>query len=253
LEQYTLTAFHQRTLELANRRCETVPRSEASVRALEAILRQPIPASLRELLVSNLWPALLAEFSNCDRPIEVDEMARPKWSQHSALDAALLPFMVENQGVCTWAVRLNGADDPEVLVEVDSGDPPEWQPAASTFSAWLNCQVNDHMLTQRALFTAQAEPLAPATLAELERTFSVGPRTYGWPAPVVHRFSIPSGSILLWAADDQCDWWIAPSSLGNARELLEALPLSRGFDGWSYELKPEALPVFEAWRRAMPR
>ncbi len=248
-----LTAFHQRTLELADRRRETVAHSEAIVRELEAALRQAIPASFRELLVSNLWPNLLTEFSNCDQPIELRDMLRPQCRKHSAVGAGVLPFMVENQGVCTWAIRLQGADDPEVLVEVDSGEPPEWQPAAPTFSEWLNCQVHDHILVQRALFAAQAEPLTTAMLADLERTFSVGPRTYGWPTPVVHRFSNSAGAILLWAGDDQCDWWVAPTSLDQARDLLDALPPSGGFDGCSYELKPEALPVFDAWRKAMPR
>jgi hypothetical protein len=250
---HRLTAYHHKTLELAGRRHATVARAEAKVRSLEAQLRQPVPPSLRELLVSNLWPDLLVEFSNCDHPIELGEMSRPRWRKHSPVEAGLLPFMIENQGVCTWAVLLGGSEDPEVLVEVDSGDPPDWQHAAPTFSGWLNCQVRDRILMQGALFAAQAEPLASSTLSELERDFSVGPRTYGWPTPTVHRFSNADGSLLLWAGDDQTDWWIAPSSLDQARRLLDALPLSRGFDGWSYELKPEALPVFEAWRKATAR
>ena len=248
-----MTAYHEQALELAGQKLEMSPSAEARVRSLETELGRRVPLSLRQLVVSNLWPALLAQFSNCDEPIEVEAMSRPPWRKRSLDAPVILPFMVENQGVCTWAVRLDGSDDPEVLVEVDSGDPPEWQTAAPSFSAWLNCQVRDHLLLERALFTAQAEPLEPATLSELEQTFSCGPKTYGWPTPVVHRFSSSLGSILLWAGDDQCDWWIAPSSLSQARDLLDALPLSRGFDGWSHQLEPEALAIFEAWRNATTR
>ena len=248
-----MNRYHAETFSLAGWELRDSVAAADRVATLEHTLGRRVPTALRELLVSDCWPRFLAHFSSCDHPIGVTELLDSRWPGYSPLEHGLLPFMIENQGVCTWAIKLDSSDDPEVLVEVDSGNPPTWQHAAPCFSTWLQCQVLDHQLLENALFAAQAEPLAEQALARLERSFVPGPRTFAWPGRTVHRFRNDLGSILLWAADDQCDWWIAPANLDAAARFLDDLPLSAGFDGWLYELQPEGKPVLETWRRPTSR
>jgi hypothetical protein len=58
--------------------------------------------------------------------------------------------MIENQGVCTWAIALDGTDDPFVVVEKDSGTPPTWQMCTDSFSQWVYYLVHDGILLRRA-------------------------------------------------------------------------------------------------------
>lgn len=108
--------------------------------------------------------------------------------------------MIENQGVCVWAVRLD--DDPPVVVEVDSGTPPRWRRCADCFSCWLKCQVLDRNLWQSCWFFAQAGPLSPEVLSRLRRCFEEGPQTYGWPGKTNYRFYNARSRLLLWDGDE---------------------------------------------------
>lgn len=245
--------WHEEAFRIAGRAANPSPASESAVQALELRVGRHLPAALRALLATDAWPDFLREFSNSDEPLPVPEMGTEKvrWRKYDATGASLLPFMRENQGVCTWAVPLNLGDDPPVLVEVDSGDPPTWQTAAPTFSMWLRCQVEDHIVLERAMFAAQAERLRDSARTVLSDRFTVGSTTSGWPAREILRLHNDLGDILLWNGDDQCDWWIAPRDLAHAEEILNTLPISDEMPGRMYELKPEAKPVLDAWRRRL--
>jgi hypothetical protein len=242
--------WHNDALRIAGRSPSPLATAEAGVQALEARLGFTLPAALRELLVTDIWPEFLHEFSNCGEPLTVAEMgtAKVQWRNYDVRAAGILPFMRENQHVCTWALPLNLGDDPPVLVEVDSGDPPNWQTAAATFSMWVRCQVEDRLLLKRAMFAAQAEPLSESSRAALSERFALGQPTSAWPAREVLRLHGDLGDLLLWNADDQCDWWIAPRDLAHAERLLDVLPVSAEMRSLLYDLKPEAKSVLDAWR-----
>jgi hypothetical protein len=243
--------WHQETLRIAGRVARPSARAAAETARVEQRLGCRVPAALRALLVTDLWPGFLRDFSNGDEPLSPRKMLskRSIWKGYDAFAAGLLPFMRENQGVCTWAVPLGSGDDPPVLVEVDSGDPPIWQTAAPTFSLWLRCQVEDHLVLDRALFAAQAKPLRRKDRASLLERFTPGPTTTGWPAREILRLHNDAGDVLLWNAADQCDWWIAPRDLSCALALLNLLEgslLSKEI----YALRSEAEPLLERWRAA---
>jgi SMI1 / KNR4 family (SUKH-1) len=121
--------------------------AEAAVDAVEDRIGRRLPQSFRNLLLCHNWVELLAEYSNCDDPIPCSELGQMRrWNVYDPLSDDLLPFMIENQGVCTWAVGLRDADDPPVFIEVDSGSPPQWELTAPTFTQWLLCQVEDKRL-----------------------------------------------------------------------------------------------------------
>jgi hypothetical protein len=93
------------------------PDSESVLRALERRLHRILPRTFRELFALANGPALLGQFSNSDIPIPPPQLAEPleRWPGYDALADQLLPFMIEGQGVCVWAVRLDAGDDPPVV------------------------------------------------------------------------------------------------------------------------------------------
>jgi hypothetical protein len=216
----------------------------------ERELGRRLPDAFRELLVSDAWPAFLKEFSNCDHPLEPLQFPPNRWPAYNSLEHGLLPFMIENQGVCTWAIRLDDAPDPNVVVEIDSGSTPGWKPCGASFSAWLYCQVLDRKVLDSALFAAQAEPLSAEVLSKLVTVMTERPRTHAWPARDNIRLHCDLGDVLLWSGEDQCDWWIAPRSSSMAFQLLDTLPLATGFDGWLYALNDAARPLLQDWLKA---
>ncbi len=67
-----------------------------------------LPASVREWYSYRNALPVLAAHSNEDSPIPVQEIA--------VLETAagrLIPIRRENQGVCTWAILLDGSEDPQ--------------------------------------------------------------------------------------------------------------------------------------------
>ncbi len=75
----------------------------------------------------------------------------------------MIPIRWENQGVCTWAILLDGSDDPPVLVDVDSGG-TTWQRLARNLSTYVySCVWDYHVVLRRpALVQAQNGPISPA-------------------------------------------------------------------------------------------
>ena len=247
-----MAIYHLETMSLAAWEMHASPEAEQKVSAVETVLDCRVPASLRELLSSDGWPAFLEHFSNEDHPFQIDELTDSRWPGYEPVRHGILPFMVENQGVCTWAVVLDGRDDPEVVVEVDSGTPPTWKVAASSFSLWVRCQVLDHVHADQTLLAAQGEPLSGDDVKLLERRFESGPCTYGWPGDTIYRFSSPLGSLLLWSSHGQCDWWIAPHGEDTAVDLLNEIPSIRDLYQRLYALKPEGKAVLKLWRQEHP-
>jgi hypothetical protein len=236
--------YHRATFSLAGVEARPSPKNLDDIIALERRLGQLLPESFRELVTSDAYPQLLARFSNDDEPLWARELGTSRWHDSDEPPPGVLQFMVENQGVCRWGVRLQPAD-PEVLVQVDG---QRWRLCADSFSEWVRCLVLDHQVIDRAVYAGQAEPLRDAILGQLCARFARRPSTYGWPANVSHRFTHELGELLLWDGDDQCDWWIAPSAIDHARALLDLLPFEAESPGWLYEVVPEGAPALRDWR-----
>ena len=136
--------------------------AEAAVRRVELRMKKKLPAAFREFLLLDPEMDLLRRYSNNDDPIPCARLGKRLkfWGDYDPLSDNLLPFMNENQGVCTWAIELSDGDDPRVFIEVDSGNPPKWQLMAPAFTDWLVCQVEDRFPSGgSALFMAQAPEL----------------------------------------------------------------------------------------------
>ena len=233
--------LNDETLKLAGVTPTYFAKAEAELDALERHLGRPVPTALRELLVLEEWPAVLAENSNSDHPLPVAQLA-------SAVENDLLVFMIENQSVCRWGVPVAGPDDPPVMVLANDGRGDAWATAATRFSTWFECQVRDRQLLARCRIAANIQALPDAWLDELRDNFDQGATTHRWPGERNLRFSAPAGALLLWDTTDQCDWWISPSGR-DISELLDLLPLRHGFDGAVYALQPRDEVLLTKWLR----
>jgi hypothetical protein len=224
--------------------------SERVLRALEWHLNRVLPSTFRELIALENGPALMGHFSNSDVPIPPHQLAQPleRWPGYDPFDEELLPFMIESQGVCVWAVRLDAGDDPPVVAEVDSGTPPQWRRCADRFSCWLKCQVLDRTLWQSSWFFAQAYPLSPEVLSRLRRCFEEGPQTYGWPGETNYRFYNARSRLLLWDGDEQCDWSIQPASAELAAAALDEIEEIAGIADKLYGLEDQHEQALRQWR-----
>jgi len=117
--------YHSRTFQLLGIEPRRSPSAvEAVVRAEERMGRR-LPESVREWYELENACCLLLEHSNHDPPVDVSDFGKPERDRlggatHDLLAEDLLVFRWENQGVCTWAIRLDGGDDPPVVVDVDT-------------------------------------------------------------------------------------------------------------------------------------
>lgn len=193
--------------------------SDAAIAAVEKAEKQldfKLPASARDWYIRNRAVQTLFEHSNHDPPILPEEFASIEWHPHR-----LLPFRYENQGVCTWAICLDGSEDPPVYVDVDSGG-KEWQLLAPTFSSYVYTCVWDYRMIfkQPGVVQAQNSPLSDSALNVLKSRFRQEVETHGWPGDTQYRFANDHGAILIWSGADQADWYVAAP---NAERLEVAL------------------------------
>lgn len=216
--------FHSATFGLLGIKPKVSSEAVSEVEGEENRMGFRLPASVREWYCNKGGINLLAKYSNQDWPIPLRKFAVKEWKGHR-----LLPFKYENQGVCTWAIVLDGSDDPPVYVDVDSNG-AQWNMLAPTFSAYVYVCVWDYVsvLDQPGLVQAQNGPLSSEALDELERHFSAQPRTFGWLGSVQYRFAGKGQALLIWSAADQADWFVGAS---DAKSLESALRTVWGLDG----------------------
>lgn len=199
-----MTAFHSATFRLLQREPRASAAAGAAVDAAEQRLGIRLPASVREWYRNEDAIDILAAHSNQDPPIAVERFVAIESDGRP-----LLPFRHENQGVCTWAIALDGSDDPPVYVDVDS-DGKKWNFLAPTFSAYVYTSVWDYavVLNRPVVVQAQNEPLSETALTELRRCFREEQPTFGGLSSTQHRFTGNECGILIWnAVGQQADWF----------------------------------------------
>jgi hypothetical protein len=206
--------------------------SQASVRILDQIEKHigfKLPLSVREWYSLEAACDILLKYSNADPPIPIEKLGEPCHDTHGGgphdlLSQGLLPIRYENQGVCVWAIKLDGSDDPPVVVDFDTQF-KTWLHYADNFSTHIYCWLLDYAVVFNKDFTVMAniEPLQEQALAFLQREFEEGPRTFGWPGDVQYRFFRKDQSILLWASKQQCDWFITAATLDSLMELVHSI------------------------------
>jgi hypothetical protein len=210
-------SFHTSTSRLLGIEPEVTADAQAEVKNAERRLGITMPASIRDWYERGDAIQILAEHSNNDPPIRIADFAAMRWDSHT-----LVPIRYENQGVCTWAISLDGSDDPPVLVDVDTGG-REWQVLARSFSEYVYSCVWDYriVLHQPALVEAQNCEISKEAVETLALTFRQAVQTHGWPGSTQYRFHGNQQGVLIWAVEEQADWFIGASDAESLRTVLE--------------------------------
>ncbi len=202
-------------LALVGAPAERAGPAEAVLAAFEGSHGQPLPRAVREWYslacartvlepdgadlvlgaaqlggpASYWWPA-----DGDDWPPDVQEQEEREFDP---VAVGLLPFLDENQGGYSLAVRLDGSDDPPVMISWDGVRPDGWSLHAASFSEWVFTRVWDLPLLRGAGWLSgtvtQAGQVEPAALAG---RFTARPQTVSdlplpGPAQVAYRFAGP--------------------------------------------------------------
>ena len=216
--------YHQKTFELINQQ----PRfSQESFLKLESLTREKgiaIPASIVEWYSLDNAIEILRQNSNDDHFVNIEDFGKPSRKNEDLLTEGLLLFMIENQGICKWAVKLDNSDDPQVLAKDD--DSKTWEHCAEKFSMFIWTLAFDWSRIHQKdsyLLCAGAEPITQNDLFELQRNFQEEPRTYCFPGKVNYRFSQQDKRILIWLNSGQADWNLSASSPQSLFELVQTV------------------------------
>ena len=135
-----------------------------------------------------------------------------------------MPIRYENQGVCTWAVDIDGSENPAVFVDVDTNG-MHWDMLAESFSNYVYSCVWDYqiVLKQSALVQAQNCTLSEVAENILSEMLTPEVKTHGWPGSTQHRFRDPRFGVLIWNSDQQADWFVGASDGESLRLALESV------------------------------
>ncbi|MES2790772.1 MAG: SMI1/KNR4 family protein, partial [Planctomycetota bacterium] len=219
-------SFHLDTLKLLGVAPAVSQSSAAELDDAERRIGRKLPASVREWYSLDGARSLLRQYSNDDRPVDVREFGLARndtlgGGPHDLLARDLVVFRYENQAVCVWAFVLDGSVDPPVYVDFDTQF-KTWKKCADSFSEHLYAWMWDYslVLTREPIIQAQNKPLSEAALEFLKGNFDVGLETYGWPGHTQHRFSSQGQRILIWASEDQADWWLTADEEGSLKKLI---------------------------------
>ncbi|PWT95796.1 MAG: hypothetical protein C5B53_10945, partial [Candidatus Melainabacteria bacterium] len=218
-----MKTFHDSTYGIIGGKPEVSKEALALLDALDKKCGGRLPPSLREWYSLDGAVEILAKRTS-DHPIALSDLGKDSWYVGGTRDFVAEKYLVimsENQGVCHWAIELNGQDDPPVVVEVDSLPKVEWLPFADTFSAFLETMVSDW--NYAIVLCAQDIPLADRELDFLRQQFTEGHMTHNWPAKTTYRFRQDDQCIIIWDGEEQADWFLESNSPENLRELVNKM------------------------------
>src|SRR5262249_43577636 len=140
-----------------------------------------------------------------------------------------LPIRGENQGVYIWAVRLDGSDDPPVVVTYN--EPTlEWWDSDPSFSSHIYAWVWDYSSKRTAPHRASGSVVASNAadyLRVLRSEFDEGPQSFNIPAAQQYRFRRGDQWVWLWLdregapRPDMAVCWLRASTPESLRTLAE--------------------------------
>ncbi|HKD75258.1 MAG TPA: hypothetical protein VKB76_07170 [Ktedonobacterales bacterium] len=145
--------------------------------------------------------------------------------KHPLAQKEVFPILIENQSVWVWAIHLDGAEDPAVVIsQIQPMSEPCWEPYAGTFSTFIYTRVWDY----QGLFSGHAlwgdTCCSSDGLQFLRNHFTEDPYTTTYPTPITYRFSQGTQRVLLW--DDPAggtQWALSAASEDGLQQLLQTI------------------------------
>lgn len=232
--------YHQATLDLLHEHSSI---SEDAVEILDWLQEErnlKLPASVREWYSLSQAVAWLSKYSNQDHPIPLEQLAGvdDDWEDIQCHEIDLVPIMIENQNACTWALQLNGTEDPPMVVSFDKTAPSaKWEPYAERFSTFVYTQIWDYQGVFSDYTLWGGALLSPDELYFLRTHFTEEPQTFTHPTPVTYRFSRGTQRILLWCGGEQmAQWFLSAATEEEWSQLTQTVE--------SCETLAQSLPNF---------
>jgi hypothetical protein len=226
--------YHQATLDLLQAAPLVSPTAVEAINHLQNRLRVPLPASVREWYSLRAATAWLAEYSNDDYPIPVEQFTAVESSREgrsadkqARAQPELMPILHENQYVWMWALQLTGTEDPPVVVALQQSGPWthwHWEPYADTFSTFVYTRVWDY----QGLFSGHAlwgdTRCTAEELRFLQAHFIEEPHTVTYPTQITYRFAQGSERVLLWYDEaGRTSWTLSAASEDALEHLLDTI------------------------------
>lgn len=245
--------YHSKTLALLGIDAQVSPSAVQLLGLTEKKIGRVLPASVREWYELRGACQLLLEWSNDDPPVGIDRLGEPPQQgplqgiHDSLLARDLLVFRWENQGVCVWAIQMNGSDDPPVVVAVDPVF--KWVECAASFSqhlyscAWDYAAYWEKLKKDKLLIQAENRPLSAEAHAFLSKHFEPELVTHGWPGDTQYRFCRRDQRMLIWVSEEQADWHLTAESEDSLEQLINSVgPLDGVLSAlWSHTQSGESL------------
>lgn len=233
MKTYPPLRYHQATVDLLQAFPLVSPTAMEALNHLQYQLPMPLPASVREWYSLQQATDWLAEYSNDDHPIPVEQFTVVESSRkgrsvdkQARAQPELMPILQENQYVWTWALRLTGTQDPPVVVALTQTEPGthwHWEPYAVTFSTFVYTRMWDY----QGLFSGHALwGDVHCTLEELrflQAHFTEEPQTVIYPTPITYRFSQGTERVLLWYDEAGSQWALSAASEDALEHLLDTI------------------------------
>lgn len=217
--------YHQAALDLVGETPHFLTNANALIEQVEQSHHISLPPSVREWYSLNKGSILLSEYSNDDHIVPLEDLGEYGWRNKAShpLAQGLLPFMLENQAACTWAIHLTGADDPPVLVSYDEKE-TLWLPFASSFSLCVYTRIWDFR-RHRAEYVLWSNegPLQDHDLQFLREHFKEGPLTFSYPGEINYRFWQEDRELLLWSSETESNWWLRADTEEDLERLVRSL------------------------------
>ena len=182
------------------------------------------PPAVREWYSLRDAREILEKYSNYDAPLSLNDLLesakQPKTFRYWDFSGqTMLPFIVETQASCLWAIHLDGSDDPPVRVAgVSDG---VWELAADKLSFFILNWVWNHFYWQEeCVLYAEDQSLSLQDLAFLRQVFTELPTSN--PAPAIFKFMMGDKHIHIWTINEQQSrWWLQAGSKTSLLELAQ--------------------------------
>lgn len=226
--------YHREIFNLA-RQVPTLQEVSDLFEQIENAYHLQLPPSVREWYSLVEGTEILAQYSNADHPLRLQEMLEdaPEWHQQqwhemgerTPTDAPTLPFLWENQEVFVACLLIDGSDNPPVIAWDDDF---EWKPWNDHFSEFLLEWIWNYldygqmpeMLTGPNL-RAERVPLTSAALDLLKEHFVAEAPIYS--PSILHTWVREDQLIRIWNRGDAAHWWLFADSKASLAELVHLL------------------------------
>jgi len=202
--------YHRATFALLGRLPRVSPVARRKLRKLERHGWINLPPAVRE------WYLLKGAASLLAKPFAgsvVDITKRRSKDLAEVREGDLLSVLHENQGVCSWAVLIDGSADPPVFIRRNAGV-PKWEKYADHFSTFVYALIWDGTVVGERgwRLTAENISLSKKDVALLRKGFRAGPTTPVWPGQHNYRAFKDDQRVLIWQSSKGSSVYLHASS-----------------------------------------